>query len=687
MRHLLLIAIALMVGACAAERGGAPPKSPLAKALYFSELDHREHVHGLSQASVKSGGERAVERVPWGRPVDFESRVEIDLLDAKALAAQVVPGSAIDTTEVCNSLRVRRELIDLLPKIYEQRELAVRAYERAVLDSEFDAAIVPFLEAEGQALNLFDKLYPDVPESPDAAERLQLRRRMRADFDGAFSSTEGARKFSEALQREIDLVEQQLETTLAEVRRREARLRIEAFLSRGSDTSPPTALHVEGYDTIDEKRVASSDRFGLLLSETERAELIALLNDAKGIADALNRARASGASLSEALREVGSELARKLSDELTKFEALAETIRQRQTLLDDTKSALTAFLAESQAALNDAGDQALSDAVEIARTRLDALVKDSDYLARLLELIAETRAVRDLWRNSEGGDVLDAIAKSAALVERIDEFAADAPLTKLEAELSGGLKGLGDVLDAQLAQLAVGVRGALKQSFDTKLRPQLERWSALLASATDRLKFVGRLLGVAPQLKPVPLDVQAPNVIDVPVHDAPDTFIALKGSTARVGDTLEVRASLLVDGKVESSSSALFSVARLGWHAQFAPSVVLVSADKFAGQPDDAGFSPALAWMLRYTPRPDQTGFWNDFSRWTRWGVGPHAALLNFDPDNDTEIGLGLTVGLWGEILQFGAGYNLMADASDEAQVYYYVGSSLIPMLQALDAD
>lgn len=591
----------------------------------------------------------------------------------------------LETAQVRDSLRVRRELIDVLPQIYAKREAALRAYDEARSDAEFETALAPFLALEDELIERFDALYPDQPQAADAAERLELRRSMAADFSRAFSSTEGARKFSEALQREIVRVEQQLDATLAQVRRREARLRIEAFLSRGGDTSSPTALHVEGYDTIDEKRVASSDRLGLLLSAAERAKLVALLNDAKALSDALNSARASGAKLSDALREVRSEIARRLADHAAEFEALAETIPGREALLRETGEVFEQLVKDAREVLSDAGDQAVADAVQQARQQLALFEQSSAALQRVLALLDGARKLRDLWRNASAVDMLPAIEASVAWIEAFGEL--DSDLDTLAQHIDGGVVRFQAKLKEQLAQLAASTRGELQQKFDASLGPKLKLWGQLGEGMSTKLRLVGRLLGVAPQLEPLSLDVQAPNVVDVPIEDAPDTFVALKGSTARVGDTLEVRASLLVDGKVESSSSALFSVARLGWHAQFAPSVVLVSADKLAGQSDDAGFSPALAWMLRYTPRSDQDDWWDDFSRWTRWGIGPHAALLNFDPDNDTEIGLGLTVGLWGEILQFGAGYNLMADASDEAQIYYYVGSSLIPMLQALDAD
>jgi len=63
-------------------------------------------------------------------------------------------------------------------------------------------------------------------------------------------------------------------------------------------------------------------------------------------------------------------------------------------------------------------------------------------------------------------------------------------------------------------------------------------------------------------------------------------------------------------------------------------------------------------------------------------GFGLHAIFLNFD--NDPGICLGGTLSLWNDRLQFGLGYNLSASRADEGQVYYFVGSDLIGLLQTV---
>jgi hypothetical protein len=67
--------------------------------------------------------------------------------------------------------------------------------------------------------------------------------------------------------------------------------------------------------------------------------------------------------------------------------------------------------------------------------------------------------------------------------------------------------------------------------------------------------------------------------------------------------------------------------------------------------------------------------------------VGIHTAFLNFDTGESSEaiqIGLGATLALWENRLQFGAGYNLMADSNDDGRYYFFVGTDLIGLLQTV---
>jgi hypothetical protein len=385
------------------------------------------------------------------------------------------------------------------------------------------------------------------------------------------------------------------------------------------------------------------------------------------------------------LAAANSDLARRLGEEAQAFEAFAKLVEDLPARLARTRTALQGFRTELEQRLDASGRPALERSCDAVAAELTTLEDLTELWSRISQLASELPQLRERWKNLTPETLLPALDESEDFFQRVSAVAEDAGpvLAKSADELKAAVK----AIEGELSVVVAAARTELRHAYAATLAPQLEEWKDFAQQGRERLQFFARLLGSRALLAPVAPQLRAPGSFDIKLDDAPDTYVDLAASPAKIGDSIEVRTTLLEGGEAKSTSSASFRVQRLGWHAQFAPSVVLVSADKLAGQSDDAGFSPALAWMLRYTPRPDQDDWWDDFSRWTRWGIGPHAALLNFDPDNDTEIGLGLTVGLWGEILQFGAGYNLMADSSDEAQIYYYVGSSLIPMLQALDAD
>ena len=101
-------------------------------------------------------------------------------------------------------------------------------------------------------------------------------------------------------------------------------------------------------------------------------------------------------------------------------------------------------------------------------------------------------------------------------------------------------------------------------------------------------------------------------------------------------------------------------------------------SDNVAG----TGFSPSISWLHAWTPRPEDTGTWADLMNTLDPSLGIHAAFLNYSTDNDFEIGLGATFALWQDRLQFGYGYNLQAESSAEGRTYFFIGSSLISLLQ-----
>jgi hypothetical protein len=128
-------------------------------------------------------------------------------------------------------------------------------------------------------------------------------------------------------------------------------------------------------------------------------------------------------------------------------------------------------------------------------------------------------------------------------------------------------------------------------------------------------------------------------------------------------------------------------VEKFGWFAELSPAVVLVKPDELKGGNESFSFAPTLSWMHQYAPRPEDSMWYAAFLRGFQPALGMHSAFLSFNPDGSgdaIQVGLGATVSFWKNRLQFGAGYNLMANTEDEGRYYYFVGTDLIGLLQTI---
>jgi hypothetical protein len=198
------------------------------------------------------------------------------------------------------------------------------------------------------------------------------------------------------------------------------------------------------------------------------------------------------------------------------------------------------------------------------------------------------------------------------------------------------------------------------------------------------------LLGIG---RGLPRDVGTINSFRIPFERIKDTSIDLLKTPRRPGDRIEFRARLFSTGisSVGAMSSepadeleASFEVREFGWHNRLSPSVVLVRPTELVAGDENFSFAPVLSWVYRYGVRPEQGSFPASLQRFFDTSIGIHASFVDFDPEKEVEIGLGATLSLWGERLQIGAGVNLMAPSNDDGRYYYFVGSDLISLLNAV---
>jgi len=197
-----------------------------------------------------------------------------------------------------------------------------------------------------------------------------------------------------------------------------------------------------------------------------------------------------------------------------------------------------------------------------------------------------------------------------------------------------------------------------------------------------------------PGSDPVPLHLPGYDALDEldlratprALGDTPPTALDLTRTMARQGSRVLVRAVLEDQSGVQlgEAHESRFRIEQMGWYSAYHPSVVLAKPGYSAASEANFRFTPGIAWLHSYRPRPDEQGHWQDWMRATKMSIGPHAMLLQFDSEDEVEVGLGVTAGFWGGVLQLGFGYNLMADGGQDRQ-YLYIGSSMISLAQAAD--
>jgi hypothetical protein len=226
-----------------------------------------------------------------------------------------------------------------------------------------------------------------------------------------------------------------------------------------------------------------------------------------------------------------------------------------------------------------------------------------------------------------------------------------------------------------------------------EILPNLDRLRAMAGQAEPGAQLRLEAFVDRPGKDPVPLHLPNYDLLDgrevrtTPraIADAIPTAIDLERTIAALGDRVVLRSSLLgADGQpLVPVGEAHFRVRQLGWYSTYHPSVVL--ARSFEREATDANFNftPGVSWLHAYAPRHDEEGFLADWMRATSMAIGPHALLLQFDSEEEVEIGLGVTLGFWDGVFQLGTGLNLMADEAED-RPYFYVGSSLISVAQAL---
>lgn len=669
--HTAFLACAVVLAGCAGSDGKyGDPRGQLDRSIYYVEKDRDNRVHPLSGTDASK---KTVSRVPLRAVVDLNSTIQI-LVDKEKLAQGAPSASPVSEPE---GLLQRKKDINtalvLIEEVVKARLELIAAHQQRDF-AKFQRAAKERATRETQ---LMDKLTAIWPETSETYRRLDQE-----DYDPPSFT-----KLQALLSKEIAAVDAADRAYEEQLKARQRTLSIEAFLNtRGKEDTVAAAIHVDGYDAIKEQSLATRDRFGLDLSPVEYAKLKDQVEATQKFAASFERLRRGEATLNETVGQIRSKMAPEIGRLLEEAEFLAKRLSSSELAARraKTQELLNAYLK----VISDSNERVFEERRAALQAETDALLtllKDnlSGFASALTKWIQDAKALRGKWESpASAADLLGLIKQTSDLARSFEQFRESLPELESEAEkqVSAYFDKILDELEKQLQVLSTSTEAAM-------LRSSLQEYYRDFRRVVILVQQVLALRRV--EVDPIAeMPPSTSSSFNVPLEDIKDTYVDLEVTPRLVGDVVTIKATLRDDTKkAVDTSTATFRMGRYGYYADLSPAVVLVKPNELAGGDDGFRFAPTLSWMHHWAPRPEETRTWASIRRSLDPAIGIHSAFLNFNSttsSDSVQIGIGATLSLWKDRLQFGLGFNLMARSDDEGRRYFFIGSDLIGLLQAI---
>jgi len=657
---------ALLTSGCASVSSYTRAQNSLDRGIRFVENPTRGKDIDISSAP----GQGLV--VPKGVEVDVNSTIQISIQkDAVNLPAGTVEDT--NTSKVLQTKIQRLQtMVAALADVIEARGKALESYKKT----------------EGLPLASLIKTqeYKDFLTSRDASNKLEssflktsrdlwqvgLFPLSEEDFDAKFAdSTYG--EVGKVIQTELDSTETAWKTTQDRLKQKALSLRLEAFLEKPD--GDPVAIHLDNYDTLDQREAKYKDSF--VLDQADWATLQKQYKETVALAKQAERVRKGEASLGDSLKDTGIAGLQRL---VTLGEEISPLLKENWS---EVGNGIARDISEAQLIVeNVVRNSALAEVGSIT-VQLEDMKRVALSVPPLIEaqgVIGELKTLHAEWRTVTPENLPELIEKSQGAVKKASQTFSRLDKSQFgtfQIALSSSLA----MLEMRPQEIPQEVWQNINSEFERQgtLRRLRELYARALAvkSFAEGLKAELALLGIKPSLS----DLRVPEAREVLWADAPDTQIDIQRTPRSIGDRLHVISTLKMDDKGYMKSHAVFDVQQFGWHSKLAPSVIL--AKPFNPRSDfdrDFKFAPAVVLLRRYYPRDSGNSAWDKVSRCLEMGYGLHATFLDQNPQKELEVGLGVAVSFWEDRLVAGGGVNLM----DNSRTYFYIGSNLIPILQAL---
>ena len=628
--------------------------------LFFSEQDRKGEIHPIS-AETNEGLETI--RIPSPALVDIDSLIQIKVRAPRSGVSLDIFGSKADALAVEKDSVLM--LMRLLDKVVEARQKALVAYRNGDPNSDYDTLVNEAAQITIDFITNFRKHYERGTDGYLAAT--------------SAVGTGGIHKLKPFLQEKVDNIQKQNELIRERASLRSSKLILEAFLdSPGNELN---ALHLKGYDNLAEGRVKTRDRLGVKLSMQEQEELSRQIMMTESIARTLDSVRAKEISLQKGVLGSLTIVAPSLSSQIEEAGNIVKHLRD------------PARIASMKADIKRVSDEANNLGIDLADSVLRKLEQLPDTLGSEIE--SQSNIVLDLLLLIENARQIEKNLIEVSEARNFNEI----------PDLLFNIKGFGKNLDAALGALPDGLGEAgnaseaivngLFEDIQNDASNAFSEWlnSAPVTEMTSNINQyyadIQRGISIAREVSSIMkigrvsaarVAPYVPEAFYVDITQLQDTLLDLRRVSGKDGDTVRIRARLFEPGRKTVDSESYLEITHYGHFAKLVPSVVLVRPDEIASGDDGYRFAPALGWMHHYRPRPETESAFANIARPMQLAFGMHAIFLNFD--NNPGIGLGATLSFWDDRLQFGAGFNMSANSSEEGQHYFFVGSDLIGLLQ-----
>jgi hypothetical protein len=610
--------------------------------------------------------------VPKGAEVDINSTVEISIQkDAVNL-----PTGTVEDEAASKALQIKiqklQTMVEALANVIEARTKALEAYKKT--DGIPLESLIKTPEYKGflTSRDASDKLESVFLETSRSLWRAGIFPLPEEEFELKFVDSTYA-DVGRMIQTELDSTETAWKTTQDRLKQKALSLRLEAFLEKSE--GDPVAIHLENYDSLDQREAKYKESF--VLDQEDWAKLQSQYKETVSLAKQAERVRNGEVSLGDSIKNSGIAGLQRL---VTLGEEVAPLLKENWS---ETGTGIIRDISAAQGIVEDVVKKsALVEAGAIA-AQLQGLKQSALSVPPLVEaqsVIGDIKALQTEWKNITPENLPILIERTQGVVKKASTVFAKLDKSQFNS-FQIALSSTVSALEVRPNEMPQEVWLALNLELERQgtLRRIKDMYAKALAvkSFAEGIKAELALLAIKPSLS----DLRVPEAREVLWADAPDTQIDIQRTPRAIGDRLHVISTLKMDDKDYMKSHAVFNIKQYGWHSQLAPSVILAKPFNPRNEFDqDFKFAPAVVLLRRFYPRDSDNSAWGKFSRCSQMGYGLHATFLDQNPQKELEVGLGVAVSFWEDRLVAGGGVNLM----DNSRGYFYIGSNLIPILQAL---